>query len=197
MSSNPNAGSNGRRPDTPDLSSTFGAAAASSLRGLLAGRRDAEEQTPEVDRSAAVVVDRPEQDPREESTRPAASHRSNCASHRRFRVARVRDRRHVAVLLLAAAREGPANGREFIELVRAASDGVFVLAMGTVYRTLHRLENEGLIRVTTQDGAHRYLLTPLGERVLSTRRGEWVAFAHGFDNVLDATDPRDGGTDPG
>jgi DNA-binding PadR family transcriptional regulator len=104
---------------------------------------------------------------------------------------KVRDRQHVDMLLLAAATTGPANGRELIALVRERSGGLFQLSVSTVYRELHRLANNRLMQPTWNGRARRYLLTPLGERVLATRRREWEAFSHGFDRVLEAAD--DGG----
>jgi DNA-binding PadR family transcriptional regulator len=103
----------------------------------------------------------------------------------------VRDRQHVDVLLLAAATKGPAGGRELIDLVRRRSGGLFVLPVSTVYRELHRLTNNRLMQVAWSGNARRYQLTPLGERVLATRRREWEAFSHGFDRVLEAVDDGD------
>jgi len=109
---------------------------------------------------------------------------------------KVRDRQHVDLLLLAAAAEGPANGHEMIDLVRERSDGRFELPLGVVVRALHRLARNRLVRAVG-DG-HRYRSTPLGERVLATRRREWEAFSHGLDRVLDAVDrPRDAGAREG
>lgn len=205
-----------------DLSSAFGASAASSLRGVhprrASGGREVAEPTPDADEPAAGVrADSLEPDPVEEtepveddpqdsrSPRPpsAARHARSAriaaptrtvtrrrakapAPGRHFGVVRVRDRRNVDLLLLAVAGTGPANGREFIELVRERSDGVFILSERAVYHELHRLKNDRLIRITWSGGARRYLLTTLGERVLTTRRRRWEAFSHGFDKVLEA-----------
>jgi DNA-binding PadR family transcriptional regulator len=110
---------------------------------------------------------------------------------RRFHGVKVRDRQHVDMLLLAAATTGPANGRELIDLVRERSGGLIQLPVNTVYRELHRLANNRLMRTTSSGSARRYLLTPLGERVLATRRREWETFSHGFDRVLETTDDGD------
>jgi DNA-binding PadR family transcriptional regulator len=118
------------------------------------------------------------------------------APRRRFGVVKVRDRQHVSLLLLAAATDGPANGYELIDLVRERSGGLFVLSLRTVIHELHRLVNNRLMQVTGNVGVRRYSLTPLGERVLATRRREWEAFSHGLDSVLDASgdlDRRDTG----
>jgi DNA-binding PadR family transcriptional regulator len=103
----------------------------------------------------------------------------------------VRHREDMAVLLLAAAGHSPGNAAHLIDVVRRLSGGIFSLPEHSVYHALHRLRNNRLMRVSWADGTRRYLLTPLGERVLDTRRREWVAFSEGFDRVLDAGSPHD------
>jgi DNA-binding PadR family transcriptional regulator len=121
--------------------------------------------------------------------RPGRSPRGSDApaGRRRFGVVKVRDRQHVDMLLLAAATNGPANGYELIDLVRERSEGLFMLPVGLVYYHLHRLTNNRLM----DRSARRYLLTPLGKRVLATRRREWEAFSYGFNRVLEAADDVD------
>ena len=62
------------------------------------------------------------------------------------------------------------------------------VGFGVVFHELHRLANNRLMQVTGNGRARRYSLTPLGERVLTTRRREWEAFSHGLNGVLDAAD---------
>jgi DNA-binding PadR family transcriptional regulator len=200
-----------------DLSSVFGAAAASSLPRFLPRRttdaRAPEEPTSDADEPAAVKSDAREPETMEDHVQDPRSRRAPAAARpprtavptpvvprrsdapvprrRRFRVVTVRDRQHVDVLLLAAATRGPANGPELIDLVRKGSGGLFMLSVGTVYHELHRLTDNRLMQVRWSGGARRYLLTPLGRRVLATRRREWEAFSHGFDRVLEAADDGD------
>lgn len=169
--------------DAVDLSSAFGDAAASSLRGLLKRRSGGdgvvEETVPDADEPVAVHPgDAPAVEPRP-------------PSRRRPRVVRVRERRNIDLLLLAATSMGPATGRELTELVREGSDGVFVLAVGTVYRELHRLEDDRLMQVTWNGGTRHYRLTPLGERVLASQRRECEAFSHGFGSMWKTVDASD------
>jgi DNA-binding PadR family transcriptional regulator len=103
----------------------------------------------------------------------------------------IRDRRHVDLLLLAAATDGPASGRELVDLVRERSDGAFALSLRIVIHQLHRLTNNRLMQATEGAGARRYLLTPLGERVLAARRREWEAFSRGLDRMLGAAGDAD------
>ena len=213
MSSTPNGDGPSEDAATSDLSSAFGAAAAASLRGILPLREKAD---PNVEEPPAITEERdgvdsdsarpePLEDDVQDSTsrapsaartaEPAAPGPSDApgdsdiaASRRRLRTVRVRDRQHIGMLLLAVAAKGPARGREIIELVRESSDGVFVLSQSTVFRELHRLRDDQLLRVTWSGGVHRYSLTPLGRRILATRRREWEAFSDGLDRVLEAAD---------
>ncbi|MFC5232986.1 PadR family transcriptional regulator [Pseudonocardia zijingensis] len=120
-------------------------------------------------------------------------------ARRRSGVVKVRDRQHVDLLLLAAATTEPANGYEMIDRVRERSDGLFELPLGVVIRALHRLVTNRLVQVTGGGGGRvrRYSATPLGMRVLATRRREWEAFSRGLDNVLDAAEEGDHRRDPG
>jgi DNA-binding PadR family transcriptional regulator len=191
-----------------DLSSVFGTAAASSLRPLVPRHtrkvRERETTTSDVDEPETRENDVPDTGTRRASaaarptrttvSTPVAPRRSDPpAPGRRVRAVKVRDRQHIDMLLLAAATKGPANGRELIDIVRERSDGLFMLSVRTVYYELHRLTNNRLMEVGWTDGARRYVLTPLGERVLATRRREWEAFSRGFDKVLELADDGDRG----
>ncbi|WP_345603864.1 PadR family transcriptional regulator [Pseudonocardia adelaidensis] len=136
-------------------------------------------------------------DPTSRHAPPAAGPARASAPRRRFGVVKVRDRRHVDLLLLAAATKGPANGHELIDLVRERSDGLFVLPLGVVIHELHRLAKNRLMQVTGNRRGRCYSLTALGERVLATRRREWEAFSHGSHRVLAAADGLDRCRDTG
>jgi DNA-binding PadR family transcriptional regulator len=178
-SRSPTAGDGHKRmAEVVDLSSVFGAAAVSSLRRLRP-RRTREAREP--DELTAETVEDDVQDPR--------NRRSPDVPRRRFGAVQVRDRHDVDLLLLAAATNGPANGHELIDLVRERSDGLFTLSVRTVYYRLHWLTNNRLMQVAGNRSGRRYLLTPLGKRVLATRRREWEVFSHGLSRVLEAADP--------
>jgi DNA-binding PadR family transcriptional regulator len=224
MTSRGSAACNGhhRRPAAVDLSSVFGTAAAALSRRRIRTRRPRqapglEGRTSDADEAATGKSDSVEPEIMEDevhdtkssrarasarSVRSAApgpvSRRSDApAPRRRFSGVKVRDRQHVDLLLLAAATKGPANGHEFISLVHERSDGIFVLSLRTVIHELHRLANNRLMQVTGNGRVRCYSLTPLGERVLATRRREWEAFSHGFNRVFDGADDVDGCRDPG
>ena len=90
-------------------------------------------------------------------------------------------RGHLDALLLAALAIGPTHGYEVISRMRHTSGGEFELAEGTVYPALHRLEQDGLLRSTTEQSQGRrrrvYALTEAGERALAERRSEWRRFS--------------------
>jgi DNA-binding PadR family transcriptional regulator len=194
-----------RRSVAVDLSSVFGAAAAALPRNIR-GRRPRQSREPDPVESEIMEDDVPDTTRRHRSAagparaaepgqvaRPAGAP----PPRRRFGVVKVRDRQHVDLLLLAAATQGPANGYELIDLVRERSDGLFVLSLRIVVHELRRLSNNRLMQVTGNERVRRYSLTPLGERVLATRRREWEAFSHGLNRVLDTADDLDRRHDAG
>ncbi len=196
-------------PDRADLSSAFGDSAAGVLRGLLAPRRapvqavDDPDDGPRPDTSTtgepAVPHERrtetaatPEP-PTARSAHPApgrvkprkeAPGRAAPAQRRRVRTARVRDRQDVDLLLLAVARDGAANGREFIAQVRERSGGAVELTERRVYHELHRLRNNRLIADTGRGGPGRFVLTDSGERILASRTQQWRTYARAMERVL-------------
>jgi DNA-binding PadR family transcriptional regulator len=192
MTSGSSAAGNGhdQRSAALDLSSIFGAAAAGLSRRRVRSRRLVRAREPEPDPVEPEIM---EDDVSETGSRRApAPDGVTRAPRRRARVVTVRDRQHVDMLLLAAAAAGPANGRELVDRVRERSGGRFVLSLRIVVHQLHRLANNRLMRVVGDGRFRRYSLTPLGERVLATRRREWNAFSHGFNRVLDAAhDPEE------
>lgn len=182
----------GHRPGAVDLSAIFGAPAAALSRRRIRTRRRRQVQEPDPVEPEIMEDDVPDTTSRRAPAADGAERLSRLAGPRapgrRLGVVAVRDRGHVDLLLLAAATKGPANGRELVDLVREQSDGIFVLSLRVVVHELHRLANNRLMQVTGEGGVRRYSLTPLGERVLATRRREWEALSHGLGGVLDAAD---------
>jgi DNA-binding PadR family transcriptional regulator len=175
------------RPAAADLFSIFGAPAAALARRPRRVRRP-DPVEPEVVEDEVVEDGVPDRTgaraPVADGARPVS---------RPPGAVEIRDRRHVDLLLLAAATHGPASGHELVELVREHSDGIFALSPRVVVHELHRLTNDRLMRVTGNGRVRRYALTPLGERVLATRRREWEALSQGIDGVLDAAGGLGGG----
>jgi DNA-binding PadR family transcriptional regulator len=194
--------------DIPDdLSSVFGAAAASSLRNVGRQGKGGTSETPPVDEPVAKASESVDEERRDEhaldteessaAARRVADGESSTstdahdrARHRPLRPLQMQDRRLIHALLLTAVKGCP-EGRNLVDRIRETSDGKIVLPVGLVYRELHRLEKERLIEVCREKGKRRYMITPIGDRVLSTRRRQWNDFAYGFACMLEVADDGD------
>jgi PadR family transcriptional regulator PadR len=97
-------------------------------------------------------------------------------------------RGHVDLLLLAALGRGPAHGYALADALKERSGGVFELAEGTIYPALYRLERQGLVASSWEDGRTRrrrvYRLTRRGRGELSKQHDAWRGFAHAMEAVL-------------
>jgi DNA-binding PadR family transcriptional regulator len=69
--------------------------------------------------------------------------------------------------ILLALVDGPRHGYEIMKEVERESAGQVRLEVGTLYRILARLVDDGLLREADLDGRRRnYSLTPLGRRTV-------------------------------
>ena len=95
---------------------------------------------------------------------------------------------HLDSLLLAILADEPLHGYAVIEELKRRSGGRFDLPEGTVYPSLHRLEETGLLASRWAEAAGRrrrvYRLTRRGRRSLGERRREWERFASAVEAVL-------------
>jgi len=95
---------------------------------------------------------------------------------------------HVDLLLLSVLEEEPAHGYALVESLRERSEGVFDLAEGTVYPALYRLERQGLVESSWQDGHTRrrrvYRLTRKGLTELRRERLAWERYVSAMRAVL-------------
>ena len=85
------------------------------------------------------------------------------------------------MLILSLLEARPRHGYEIGKLIEARSGGRLTFALPTLYPTLLRLENRGLIkgRWIEKPGERRrcfYRLTAEGRRTLSEQRKTWDAF---------------------
>lgn len=73
--------------------------------------------------------------------------------------------------VLLALSEGPAHGYAVMKAVDAAAGPSLSMGPGTIYGTIQRLEEAGLVRESKDSGGREkrrrfYVLTPLGRRTL-------------------------------
>ena len=93
------------------------------------------------------------------------------------------------MLILSLLEARPRHGYEIGKLIEARSGGRLTFALPTLYPTLLRLENRGLIRGRwiEKPGERRrcfYRLTPEGRRALAEQRKTWDAFVGAVKDVM-------------
>ncbi len=91
-------------------------------------------------------------------------------------------------LILATIADDPGHGYAILQRLKLRSSGAFVLAEGTIYPALHRLERDGLLSSSwsTESGRRRrvYQVTRGGRAALQERRQEWRRFARAVEAVI-------------
>jgi PadR family transcriptional regulator PadR len=97
------------------------------------------------------------------------------------------------MLILSLLEARPRHGYELGKLIEARSGGRLTFALPTLYPTLLRLENRGLIkgRWVEKPGERDrcfYRLTPDGRRALTAHRETWKAYVNAVNAVLEGSD---------
>jgi transcriptional regulator len=92
------------------------------------------------------------------------------------------------VLILALLEQRPRHGYEIGRLIDERSGGAITFHVASLYPTLYRLEDKGLIegRWVERAGQRRrryYRLTPAGRKVLARQRTVWQTFFLALDRV--------------
>jgi PadR family transcriptional regulator len=85
------------------------------------------------------------------------------------------------LLMLALVDEESLHGYELSRRIEARSRGTLVFTLASLYATLYRLEDRGLIRGRWVERAGQrrrryYSITASGRRVLAAQREEWRRF---------------------
>ena len=93
------------------------------------------------------------------------------------------------MLILSLLDGQPLHGYEIGKLIEARSGGRLTFALPTLYPTLLRLENRGLIKGRWVEKAGQrercfYRLTTDGRRALKEHRETWRAYVAAIDDVL-------------
>jgi transcriptional regulator len=92
------------------------------------------------------------------------------------------------VLILALLEDRQRHGYEISRLIDQRSEGAISFHTASLYPTLYRLEDRGLIegRWVEKAGQRRrryYRLTPAGRKVLTSQRSTWDTFFMALDRV--------------
>jgi len=92
------------------------------------------------------------------------------------------------LLILALLDERPRHGYEIGRLIDSRSAGAITFHVASLYPTLYRLEDKGLIegRWVERAGQRRrryYRVTRQGRRTLASQRTVWQTFFVGLDRV--------------
>ncbi len=93
------------------------------------------------------------------------------------------------MLILSLVEVRPRHGYEIGKLIEARSGGRLTFALPTLYPTLLRLENRGLIKGRWVEKAGErercfYRLTPEGRRVLAEQRATWNEFVAAVNAIM-------------
>ncbi len=93
------------------------------------------------------------------------------------------------LLILHTLTQGPSHGYAIASAIRELSAGVLNYSEGTLYPTLHSLEERGLIRPvqeTVVEGRPRlrYQITQAGRQAMIRERNEWQRYTEAVSTVL-------------
>jgi transcriptional regulator len=95
------------------------------------------------------------------------------------------------LMVLKTLELGPRHGLSVAERIRQISAGTFAVSPGSLFPSLHRLEQNGFVRGEwTQSAEGRrvkaYTLTAAGRRQLESERREWARVASAVNQVLES-----------
>ena len=96
------------------------------------------------------------------------------------------------MLILSLLEARARHGYEIGKLIELRSGGRLTFALPTLYPTLLRLENRGLIkgRWVEKTGERErcfYRLTPLGRRILAEQRATWKEYVDAVNAIMDGS----------
>ena len=94
------------------------------------------------------------------------------------------------LLVLHVLAQGPSHGYAIAATIRRHSEGVLEFREGTLYPTLHALEERGLIVATEElvtEGRTRrsYRLTEAGALALDQERAAWLRYSRAVAAILE------------
>ena len=89
----------------------------------------------------------------------------------------------IRTTILAALRDGPANGYEVMRRLEEMSGGLWRPSPGSVYPHLQMLEDEGLVQSSEVDGGRTFTLTEAGAAEAEKAKLPWQEAGEGDDEV--------------
>ena len=103
-------------------------------------------------------------------------------------LARELKRGSTELLILSLLEEGARHGYDLARLIGERSHGAISFHVASLYPTLYKMEEKGLIEGhwVEKAGQRRrryYRLTPVGQKTLASQRNVWEAFFHGLNRV--------------
>jgi PadR family transcriptional regulator, regulatory protein PadR len=92
------------------------------------------------------------------------------------------------LLILALLEQRQRHGYEISQLIEQRSEGTITFHVASLYPTLYRLEDKGLLegRWVEKPGQRRrryYRLTAAGRKVLASQRSSWQSFVVALNRV--------------
>jgi PadR family transcriptional regulator PadR len=92
------------------------------------------------------------------------------------------------LLILALVEQRQRHGYEISQLIERRSEGAITFHVASLYPTLYRLEDKGLLegRWVEKPGQRRrryYRLTAAGRRMLASQRSSWQSFMVALNRV--------------
>jgi transcriptional regulator len=98
----------------------------------------------------------------------------------------------IELLILRTLAWGPQHGFSIARWIQDTTDDVLRLEEGSLYPTLHRLEDKGWIASSWGQSANKrraryYELTTLGRKQLAVETRDWWRYADAIAKVLKAT----------
>ena len=95
------------------------------------------------------------------------------------------------VLILHILEKGPDHGYHIAKEIKQQSQGVLDFKEGTLYPTLHGLQQQGYITAYNQEENGRirryYQLTDMGHRTLVSEVEEWNRYSQAINLILKGT----------
>jgi DNA-binding PadR family transcriptional regulator len=89
----------------------------------------------------------------------------------------------IRTAILAALRDGPANGYEVMRRLEEMSGGLWRPSPGSVYPHLQMLEDEGLVQASEVDGGRTFTLTETGQAEAAKAKLPWQEAGETDDEV--------------